>query len=64
MVLAGVAMLLLALAAIGMVLASAGLQDKHDDPQDIQKTGDGEASRVPVVEEDHRGYLGRAVAMH
>jgi len=62
MVLAGVAMLLLALAAIGMVLASAGLQDKHD-AQEKQKTGDGEASRVPVAEEDRRGYLGRAVAM-
>ncbi|TDQ05255.1 hypothetical protein [Labedaea rhizosphaerae] len=61
MVLAGVAMLLLALAAIGMVLASAGLQDK--DAQGKQKTGDGEASRVPAAEEDCRGYLGRAVAV-
>ena len=59
MVLAGVAMLLLALAAIGMVLASAGLQDSE--AQDTQ-TGDGEASRVPAAEEDCRGYLGRAVA--
>lgn len=62
MVLAGVAMLLLALAAIGMVLASAGLQDERD-ARDSDRTGDWEASRVPVVEEDHRGYLGRAVAM-
>jgi hypothetical protein len=62
MVLAGVAMLLLALAAIGMVLASAGLQDNRDADKP-RRTGDGEASRVPAVEEDHRGYLGRAVAM-
>jgi hypothetical protein len=62
MVLAGVAMLLLALAAIGMVLASAGLEDERDADK-THRTGDGEASRVPVVEEDRRGYLGRAVAM-
>jgi len=60
MVLAGVAMLLLALAAIGMVLASAGLHDEHD-AQDKQKTG--EASRVPAAEEDRRGHLGRVMAV-
>lgn len=62
MVLAGIAMLLLALAAIGMVLASAGLDDRRD-ARDDHRTGDGEVRRVPVAEEDRRGYLGRAVAM-
>jgi hypothetical protein len=48
-------MLMLALAAIGMVLGTAGLENQHE-KHDRRKTGDGGASRGPVAVEDRHGY--------
>jgi hypothetical protein len=53
MVFAGLAMLMLALAAIGMVLGSAGLEDEPE-KHDRRSTGTGDASRGPAAVEDRR----------